>query len=41
VGQAPFLGQLTHRGWRATEVRLPKLTEGHDATVLAQAEVEL
>lgn len=41
VGQAPFQGQLSHRGWRATEVRLPKLTEGHDVTVLAQAEVEL
>lgn len=41
VGQAPFTGQLSHRGWRATEVRLPKLADGHDATVLAQAEVEL
>ncbi|MFZ2218342.1 MAG: DUF2760 domain-containing protein [Rhodoferax sp.] len=41
VGQAPFSGQLSHRGWRATEVRLPKLAEGHDVTVLAQAEVEL
>ena len=41
VGQAPFSGQLSHRGWRATEVRLPKLAAGHDVTVLAQAEVEL
>ena len=41
VGQAPFSGQLSHRGWRATEVRLPKLAEGQDVTVLAQAEVEL
>ena len=41
VGQAPFQGSLSHRGWRATEVRLPKLAAGHDATVLAQAEVEL
>jgi len=41
VGQAPFQGALSHRGWRATEVRLPRLTEQHDATVLAQAEVEL
>lgn len=41
VGQAPFQGALSHRGWRATEVKLPKLAEGHDATVLAQAEVEL
>jgi hypothetical protein len=30
VGTAPYRGQLTHRGWRATSVRLPKLTEGHD-----------
>jgi hypothetical protein len=41
VGSAPFRGSLTHRGWRATEVRLPKLAESHDATVIAQAEVEL
>ena len=41
VGQAPFQGSLSHRGWRATEVRLPKLAESHDMTVLAQAEVEL
>jgi hypothetical protein len=41
VGSAPFSGSLSHRGWRATEVRLPTLAEQHDATVLAQAEVEL
>ena len=41
VGQAPFTGTLTHRGWRATEVRLPQLAEGHDAQIVAQAEVEL
>lgn len=41
VGQAPFKGNLSHRGWRATETRLPKLTPSHDVTVLAQAEVEL
>lgn len=41
VGQAPFQGALSHRGWRATEVKLPTLAEGHDAAVLAQAEVEL
>ena len=41
VGQAPFQGSLSHRGWRATETRLPKLAAGHDASVLAQAEVEL
>lgn len=41
VGQAPFTGSLGHRGWRATEVRLPQLADGFDASVLAQAEVEL
>ncbi|MBP6598800.1 MAG: DUF2760 domain-containing protein [Giesbergeria sp.] len=41
VGQAPFTGTLAHRGWRAAETRLPQLAPGHDATVLAQAEIEL
>jgi hypothetical protein len=41
VGKPPFHGNLTHRGWRATDVRLPKLAEHHDASVLAPAEVEL
>ena len=41
VGQPPFTGSLRHRGWRVTEVRLPKLAEGHDAQVVAPAEVEL
>jgi hypothetical protein len=25
VGKAPFKGTLSHRGWRATDVRLPQL----------------
>jgi len=41
VGKAPFTGSLSHRGWRATSVRLPKLADAHDAKVLAPAEVEL
>jgi hypothetical protein len=41
VGQAPFTGCLSHRGWRVTEVRLPRLAERHDPRVLAPAEVEL
>lgn len=41
VGKAPFHGTLSHRGWRSAEVRLPKLTEAHDASILAPAEVEL
>jgi len=41
VGKAPFNGTLSHRGWRASAVRLPKLADAHDAKVLAPAEVEL
>ncbi len=41
VGQAPFTGTLGHRGWRVTGSELPQLAPGHDASVLAQAEVEL
>jgi hypothetical protein len=41
VGKAPFKGTIRHRGWRVSEVRLPKLSEGHDASICAQAEVEL
>ena len=41
VGRASFTGTLSHRGWRASSVRLPKLAEAHDAKVLAPAEVEL
>ncbi len=41
VGQAPFTGTLSHRGWRVTDVRLPQLAEHHDVAIVAQAEVEL
>ncbi|HLF98549.1 MAG TPA: DUF2760 domain-containing protein [Methylococcaceae bacterium] len=41
VGSAPFNGTLVHRGWRAAKVNLPKPAEGHDARILAAAEVEL
>jgi len=41
VGKAPFTGTLSHRGWRVADTRLPKLAAGHDAAILAQAEVEL
>lgn len=41
VGAAPFTGTLSHRGWRAADVRLPQLAEGHDARIIAPAEVEL
>ncbi|ADG15668.1 conserved hypothetical protein [Paraburkholderia atlantica] len=41
VGSAPFNGSISHRGWRVDEVRLPKLADGHNAKVIAPAEVEL
>jgi len=41
VGEAPFTGTLSHRGWRATKIELPKLAKDHDAKVLMAAEVEL
>ena len=41
VGRPPYTGSLTHRGWRVSEARLPKVAAGHDVRVLASAEVEL
>ncbi len=41
VGQAPFTGTLVHKGWKVIQLNLPKLTEGHDANIIAPAEVEL
>lgn len=41
VGRPPFSGTLIHRGWRVKDITLPKLTEGHNVTVLAPAEIEL
>jgi hypothetical protein len=40
-GAAPYRGTLRHRGWRASELHLPETTAGHDAHVLAPAEIEL
>jgi hypothetical protein len=40
-GKPPFTGTLAHRGWRATQITLPKIAPGHDVSVVAQAEVEL
>ncbi len=40
-GDPPFRGSLSHAGWRVLETHLPKLAEGHDARVIAPAEVEL
>ncbi|MGZ8226121.1 MAG: DUF2760 domain-containing protein [Methylococcaceae bacterium] len=41
VGSAPFTGTLIHKGWQVTGIRLPKLTQGHNAAIIAAAEVEL
>ena len=41
LGDPPYSGQLTHRGWKVTEVRLPKMSEKHDPKIVAPAEVEL
>ncbi len=41
VGTAPFTGTLVHKGWHVTSIRLPKLTLGHNAAIVAPAEVEL
>lgn len=40
-GEPPYTGVLRHRGWRATRLDLPQIVGGHDAHVLAPAEVEL
>lgn len=40
-GEPPFTGTLQHRGYRVVESRLPRLHEGHDAHVIAPAEIEL
>jgi hypothetical protein len=41
VGEPPFTGNLVHRGWRVTQVRLPQVASGRDLRILAAAEVEL
>jgi hypothetical protein len=40
-GEPPYRGVLLHRGWRATRLELPVPVAGHNALVLAPAEVEL
>jgi hypothetical protein len=41
VGEPPFTGTLVHKGWQVTGIRLPKLTQSHNASIIAPAEVEL
>ena len=40
-GSPPFTGVLRHRGWRALDLSLPVPVAGHDAEVIAPAEIEL
>jgi hypothetical protein len=41
AGSAPFRGVLRHRGWRVEDLTLPTLLGGRDASLVAQAELEL
>ncbi len=41
VGNPPYRGTLAHHGWLAKAVHLPSANPGHDARILAPAEVEL
>jgi hypothetical protein len=41
VGSGPYTGTLRHKGWRVQKLTLPSVLPGHDAHVLAPAEVEL
>lgn len=41
VGEPPFTGELVHPGWRAVSLTLPTTTAGHDASIIAPAEIEL
>jgi Domain of unknown function (DUF2760) len=40
-GEPPYKGTLRHKGWRATDMKLPTLADGVDRTVIAPAEVEV
>lgn len=41
VGEPPFAGTLSHRGWRVTKVQLPKAKTGEALYVAQAAEVEI
>ena len=40
-GEPPYRGVLRHKGWRVLRLQLPAPVGGHDASVVAPAEVEL
>ncbi len=41
VGEPPYRGTLAHHGWQVTKIRLPELVDGHDARIVAPAEVDV
>ncbi|MEK7405637.1 MAG: DUF2760 domain-containing protein [Acidobacteriota bacterium] len=41
VGGRPGGGLLRHKGWRAVKIDLPPLARGHEAAVVAPAEIEI
>lgn len=41
TGEPPYRGRLAHPGWQVTALDLPTVAAGHDASVLAPAEIEL
>lgn len=40
-GEPPFKGALEHRGWRVGSFNLPTLSDSHDPSIIAPAEVEI
>jgi hypothetical protein len=40
-GEPPYEGTLRHKGWRVSNLSLPTAVAGHDASVVAPAEIEL
>lgn len=41
TGEPPYRGRLAHPGWQVTALDLPTVAAGHDASVLAPAEIEI
>jgi len=41
VGEPPYRGTLAHPGWLVSSITMPAPAKGHDARVVAPAEVEL
>jgi hypothetical protein len=41
IGKPPFSGRLKHKGWKVTQVHLPRVPAGEAAMIVAPAEVEV